>query len=362
MDKKKFGFLVHPRDRRDYFNKFPYVKWFPDFVVDFMTKHGNPVLVSKITGLRDANGEDVEGHIIAITMTAKQMLEDREQALKQIMRAVEYAKKKGVGLIGFGALTASLSRGGLSVGEQIEGIGITTGRAYTVKTVTGYAKKCITDFGFNKETVKVGIVGAAGSIGSGSAKILARWGVKNFVLVDLERKLEAVEDCMDAVVREGDEPHVTTTHKVHDIRGCDIIIAATNAPEVIITSRDLKPGALVINDAQPSDVSPDIITNRNDVLVIEGGVIRTSGIKCNFNLGLVSPEDTFCCLGEILVLAHHHHFKDFALGELNLDLIDQISEMSEGVPLQLAPFQNAVGEIPEAQIKNVRRIIESNRS
>lgn len=362
MDKKKFGFLVHPRDRRDYFNKFPYLKYFPNFIVDFLTKHGRPVLVSKITGLRDKDGEEIKGYIIAITMTAKQMLEDRKHALKQIMRAVTYAKKKNVGLIGFGALTASLSRGGLSVGEKISGIGITTGRAYTVKTVTGYAKRCIEEFGFDKQTVKIGVVGAAGSIGSGCAKILARWGVKNFVLVDLERKLESVEDCMDAVVREGDEPNVTTTHKVHDVRGCDIIIAATNAPEVIIQSHDLKPGALVINDAQPSDVSPDIITNRNDVLVIEGGVIRTSGIKCNFNLGLVSSEDTFCCLGEILVLAHHHHFSDFALGELNLDLIDQISAMSEGIPLQLAPFQNALGDIPEAQIKNVRRIIESNRS
>ena len=139
-----------------------------------------------------------------------------------------------------------------------------------------------------------------------------------------------------------------------------MVIAATNSPEVLIKSEDLSPGTIVINDAQPSDVSPEIIEQRKDVLIIEGGIINTPGIKCNFNLGLASREDTFCCLGEVLILAHNYHHKHFALGELELKLIDEITNMSSGMNIRLSKFQNTNGYIDEKQIEGVRKILKTN--
>lgn len=356
---KKIAFLVHPRDNTDFLRRFPYLRFLPKSVIAFLTKNMPPVVVSKITGLISKEGHPIEGDIIAITMTAKQMMEDRPAALKKIIQASKFAERRGVGIIGFGALTASLSKGGLDVVPEVKNMGITTGRAYTTKTVTDYVKRCIEEFGFNKDKVRIAIVGAGGSIGSSCAKILAQWGVRNFLFVDVVKRAEHLKSQVEHMSSVHFDARIETTHAIKDIKGWDIVITATNAPEALVSSDDLLPGAIIINDAQPSDVPVSVIKERKDILVIEGGVIHTPGIKCNFNLGLAGREDTFCCLGEVLVLAREGHFDNYALGELNTDLVAHIEEMSKDLNFTISKFQNSVQKyIPDVQIENVKGIIK----
>jgi len=152
MKRKAFAFLVHPRTQEDFFKKFPFFRILPRIIIDYLTCIMPPVVVSEITGLQDKKGHKIKGYIIAITMTARQMMKYRKKALNKIIQALEFAKKKDVGIIGLGALTASLTRGGLDLLEVSKDIKITTGRAYTVKTVTEYVTNVIQEFGFNKKT------------------------------------------------------------------------------------------------------------------------------------------------------------------------------------------------------------------
>ncbi len=356
---KKFAFLVHPRDNTDFLRRFPYLRFLPESFLSFLTKYMPPVTVSNITGLTTKEGTPIEGYIIAVTMTAKQMMEDREHALKKIISAAKFAEKKGVGMIGFGALTSSLSKGGLDVVPAVKEMGITTGRAYTTKTVTDYVKKCVEDFGFDKSKVKVAVVGAGGSIGSSCARILAAWGVRNFIFIDTEKRASHLKKQVEHMSSVHFDAKIDISHAIADIKGWDIIITATNTPEAVISSSDLMAGAIVINDAQPSDVPNSVIKERDDVLIIEGGVIHTPGIKCNFNLGLAGREDTFCCLGEVLVLAREGHFENYALGELDTDLVAHIEEMATDLKFSISRFQNSVQRyIPDVQIEKVRGIIK----
>ena len=354
---QKFGFLVHAREVEDIFRKFPALKIIPRGLLKIGMKYAPPIIASKITGLTTKESKPLDGYIFAITMTAKQMVEDREFALKKINQAINYAQKKGVGIIGLGALTASFSKGGLAINSKGKPIGITTGRAYTTKTVTDYVKQCIVEFGFNKSKVQIAIVGAGGSIGSSCAKILAYYGIKNFLFIDLPKRAEHLKQTIENIKMDQAEINIFISHSIHDIKNADIIITATNAPEVLVVSEDLTPGTIIINDAQPSDVSIDVLKNRQDVLVIEGGVIHTPGIKGHLNMGLADEEDTFCCLGEVLILAHNQHFEDFALGELDIKLINRIENMSEELSINLAKFQNSLGYISEEQIAYVKNII-----
>ena len=354
----KFGFLVHPRGLTDFLRKFPYLRFLPTSVLNFLTKRLPPVVVSKITGLLDKEGRAIEGYIIAITMTARQMVEDRARALMQIKRAVRFAQKKGIGLIGFGALTSSFSKGGLDLVDEVNKIGITTGRAYTVKTVTDYAKKYITECYQNKNQVRVAIVGAGGSIGSGCAKVLAEWGIQKFLFIDLEKRLTTLTAHIEHLRGNHHGIDIAISHKIKDIATSNIIIAATNSPEVLIKADDVMSGAIIINDAQPSDIAPEVL-ERDDVLVIEGGVISTPGIRCNFNLGLAGREETFSCLGEVLILAHNNHFENFALGELDMNLIHQIETMSKNLNIGIGRPQNDKGYISEDKIDRVKKIISS---
>lgn len=351
---RKFAFLVHPRDLDDFYKKFPYLRFLPDSFIYFLTRKMPPVHVSNITGLEDKNGQVLEGCIISIPLTARQMLEDRELARTKIREAIQYARKKGVGIIGLGALTASLSRGGKDVEDR--GVGITTGRAYTVKTVTEYVQYVTTHFSLPKKDITVAVVGAAGSIGSGCTEFLARNGYKHFILIDTKRRAERLKDVHET--SDDNHTHATfrATDQLKEVEQADIIITATSAPEAVIHADDLSAGAIIVNDAQPSDVGDDVY-DRDDVLVIEGGVIHTPGIKCNFNLGLADREDTFCCLGEVLILAHHHHFEHYALGYLNLNLIERITELERNLGFHLARPQNIHGYIDEQKMKHIKQIL-----
>ena len=359
MKEKKFAFLVHPRGFEDFLIKFPWFRFLPESVLYFLTMHMPPVVVSKITGLKNKDGKKIDGYIIAITMTARQMIEHRERALKKIKQATKLAEKKGVRLMGLGALTASFSRGGLDL-AGFSKVGITTGRAYTVKTVTNYVKLVMEVMGFDKEKIVVDVVGAAGSIGSSSAKVLAEYGIRNFILIDLEYKAWKVEEYIKHMKKIRGDLSFKVSHQISDIKDADIIIAATNAPEVLIKPDDLKSGAIIINDAQPSDVDPEVL-KREDVLVVEGGVVNTPGIRSNFKLGLHDKEDNFCCMGEVLILAHNNLFKDYALGELNLSLIKNIEMMSENLNFKLTKTQNSNGIIDNKKIERVKEIIRNRQ-
>lgn len=359
---QKIGFLVHSRDIKDLTRKYPILRFVPRIIVNFIARNLPPITVSKITGLKNEDSSDIEGFIIGITMTARQMIENRELALKKIIDACKYAEKKGVTIIGLGALTASFSKGGLDILPHIKKLKVTTGRAYTTKTVTDYVKHCIDRFGYDRSKVKIAIVGAGGSVGSSCGKLLSLWGVKNILLIDVQKRAEMLKKSLEHLESTNENLKVEISHSISSIKNSDIIITATNAPEAVLSSSDLSPGSIVINDAQPSDVPDKVILERSDILVIEGGIIHTPGIKCNFNLGLAHREDTFCCLGEVLILARRDHSDHYALGELDQNLISQIEGMAHDLGFGISKLQNSVQKyIPDTQIENVKSIIEKKK-
>src|SRR5262245_25498307 len=112
MNKADFAFIVHSRNREDLPRKFPILRFLPAKAFDFLTLRLPPFTVSRITGLVTSEGKKSEGIVIGIPMTAHQLLEHRERALKKILQAVESSKRKGALFVGLGAMTASLSQGG----------------------------------------------------------------------------------------------------------------------------------------------------------------------------------------------------------------------------------------------------------
>jgi fatty aldehyde-generating acyl-ACP reductase len=254
--------------------------------------------------------------------------------------------------IGLGAMTSSLSRGGKDVIENIPGVFVTTGRTYTVKNITDYIFYCLNLFNLKKEDVCVGVVGAAGGIGSGVVIMLSTAGFKNFVLIDLERKLENIKHKIFHFEKDDPKINIKISHQVSLVKICDIVIAATNAPEVVIKSEDVNPGTIIINDAQPSDVSPEIIKNRKDVLVIEGGVLFAPEINCHFNFGLSHKNEIFSCLAETLLLAYKDEKRHYSIEDLNLDFLHELSHSARKLRFSINKLQNSQGYISDDFIKN----------
>jgi fatty aldehyde-generating acyl-ACP reductase len=355
----KFAFIVHPRSRQDIQRKFPFFKFFPNTLTDMFTKYFPPITVSKVTGLKSLkNAMNIEGYIIAVLPTAHQLMENRELALKRIKQACTLAQNKGAKIIGLGGLTSSLSKGGLDLLSKV-GVGITTGHAYTSHNVTQNVISLCEYMELDKHKIKIGVVGAAGSIGSTVAKLLITNDFNNLLIIDVERKRSGCDELEVELRKIKPEISIDISHQIGDIKDCDIIVAATNAPEALIQAKDLKWGAIVIDDAQPSDVHYDVF-DRQDVLVVEAGVTYTPNINNNFNFGLKNKNDNFCCLAEVLILAANHWDKHYVINRASLELVDEISKFGNQLHFEIGDYQNFHELISPQKLAFVKNCIKQN--
>lgn len=358
-DMYSFAFLVHPRDKRDMNRRFPFLAKTPNWLNRFIQHHFWPITVSNITGLKSqADATEIPGFVITIPMTADEMLKNRVRAKKQILRATKLARNKGAKIVGLGALTSSLSRGGLDL-LGVSGIAVTTGHAYTGYTVTQTLLKQLKDAQIDYTNTKytIGIVGAAGSVGSISAEILVRAGIQSLLLIDIDRKMDSVNTLKTQLLSLNPKLKIKSTNDMSVLRDAIGIITATNAPEALVKGTYISKGTIIVDDAQPSDISPELY-ERNDVLVLEAGAVHTPGISTNFNMGLAHRNDNFCCLAEVLILASRKHVHNFVINRATFDDVTHIQEGGSKLGFTLAQAQNEHGLVPEEKIKHVASLVQ----
>lgn len=353
-----YAFIVHPRDANDVYRKYPFLKFVPLFLLHRALVYIWPVTLSKITGLVSVkSGREINGWVISVLPTAKQLITDRELALKHIKRALILAKKKGAKIVGLGGLISSLTKGGLDLINLVD-INLTTGHAYTAYNVTRNFFELVRYFGPHKGGIKIAIVGATGSIGSTSAQILVRAGYSDILLIDLERKKHLFDGLMKKISRINNKIKPKISYKIEDINTANYIITATNAPEALIRNHFVQSGSVIIDDAQPSDVADEVLT-REDVLTVEAGVVHTPEINSHFNFGLKNKHDNFCCMAELLLLASEEWNEHYVINKATLNMVDNISSMGQKHGFTLGQFQNRKGIISVDMLEKMKHIIQS---
>ena len=350
----KFGFLVHARSYKDIYRKYTFARVLPKSVVLFCMKHLWPITLSRVTGVASVHDrKEIPGYVIGITMTAEQMMNNRALALQKIREALFLAKGRGVKIIGLGGLTASLSGGGKELLDIP--IHITTGHAYTAFNITQNLFKVTEMFDIPKASLKVAVVGAAGSVGSICALMIARADYPIIYLIDLKRKHDAVYELEKEISKLNPKVKVIISDDIKNILECDYVITATNTPEALVTPDLVKDGMVIIDDAQPSDIHPDVLKMPN-VLVLEAGVVHTPGIYSHFNYGLKSKTDNFCCMAELLVLAANEWQEHYVIHRATLAHVDEISAMGEKLGFTVAAFQNFLESVKTDKINHVKSL------
>jgi fatty aldehyde-generating acyl-ACP reductase len=358
QNKYKFAFIVHPRYIKDAYREFSFFKNLPQNLVIRLVNNLPPLIVSQITGLRSQNNNlEIKGCMISINLFPEEMLNNRELAIKKIIKSIKIAQRKGVRIVGLGGLTSSVTRGGLDLVDNISNVHITTGHAYTAYNVISILKIFLDKLQIPLSKINVAIVGAAGSIGSSCAQILARDGIKRLLLIDIERKLERINTLLLPKLKELNRNlEILISNDLYLLKQEYFIITATNAPEALIRNDHLSSGTIILDDAQPSDVHPEVL-NREDVIVIEAGLVHTPNIKTHFNFGFKDKYDNYSCLAEILVLASIDYKDHFVIHRANLEAIDKIKEWSKNLGFRPSEFQNFNGPIDEEKIKKVINLI-----
>mgnify|MGYP003346522579 FL=1 len=138
------------------------------------------------------------------------------------------------------------------------------------------------------------------------------------------------------------------------VREADIVIAATNNPYVLLTAAHLKPGAIVIDAAQPKNVSEEIPRQRPDVIVIESAVVETPGVDVHFDLDL-APGEALGCLSETMILTAIGWHGHYSLGKADPSLAAHMIASGRSLGFRLAQFRNSTGYITGEQLHTIAR-------
>ncbi len=334
-----FAFLVHPRDISDVYRKYKFLKYFPQNLVESIIVFMWPVTLVKVKGLvSQKSKKEVRGHIISITMTAEQMLKDRKYASRKIINATKLAKRKGARVIGLGSLSSPVMSGGVDlVGKY--GIFVTNGNALTAGVTLMGVRDVAKRRRITLSQSTVAVVGATGSIGQAVSKLLIRdCSVPRIIIIGrtpsnitkLAEKLKKIKKDVDVVL----------STKISDIKSADIIITATSSSEVLIEPEYLKKDAVIYDVTQPQNVSKNIKKEREDVLVVDGGIVKLPpSVTYDFNMGI--PRGTaFACFTETILLGAEGIEKDFSIGKVKLDQVDYILKLADKYGVELAPLMS----------------------
>lgn len=332
---ESFAFIIHPRDISDTARKYQIMRYLPPFLINLICRHAPPLIASEITGLKSYNtGKPIKGWLLICPLTARQLLNDRKLGRRRIKATISLAEKLGAKIVGLGAMTASITSGGRDLIGNIK-IGITHGRTLTVgMTMIGVKRVAkIRDLDLPQTTMA--IVGATGSIGEAVSKLMIEEGIKKFILV--AKKLKHLVQLKKEMLEINPFLKIKISPKIHSIKNAEIVIVATSSPEILVNSEDLKYGAIVYDVTQPQNVSPAIAKKRKDLLIIDGGIVKTPGINYQFDLGL-PPETTFACLAETLILAAEGEYNSCLVGKVQLEKVKEMVELAEKYNFTHAPF------------------------
>ncbi len=148
---------------------------------------------------------------------------------------------------------------------------------------------------------------------------------------------------------------------VHDgLHDADIVITVTSARDAVIYPRDLKPGSIVCDVARPRDVSKDVARERDDVLVIEGGVIAVPGAHANFNFHFGFPPKTaYACMSETIMLALDGRYESFTLGKtVSPEQALETQRLAKKHGFALAGYRSFEKAVKDSDIEAIRHRAE----
>lgn len=348
-----FAFIIHPIDpKQDVSRKYPLLgKLLSEGQINFFSRFFPPVYISEITGIQSAaTGNELRGWFIAAPYTPATMMRLPVEAVyRKIIACGHMAERLGARLLGLGAYTSVVGDAGLTIAQRLD-IPVTNGDAYTVYMAIEAVRAAAARMDIALADASAAVVGATGVIGSVCAEILAH-DVPDLTLVG--RRAEALDAVRDRCA--GHRAMVTTSTDISAIYDADLILTVTSATHAVIEPQHLRPGAVVCDVARPRDVSHRVAKVRDDVLVIEGGMVEVPGpVDFGFNFGF-PPGKSYACMAETMALALDGRYADYSVGKhIDRQQVDEIGAIATKHGFRLSGFRSFERAVTDEHIDRVR--------
>lgn len=361
MPEDTFAFIIHPiRIKTDVARKYPLLaKLFTEGQLSAMSRFFPPVYLSEVEGVVSQDtGRSLKGWFIACPLTPTSMMSlPVEVVYRKLVDCGHRAEELGARIMGLGAFTSVVGDAGVTVAQRLE-IPVTTGDSYTVFVAVEAVKSAAQAMGLDVASAHVAVVGATGAIGKTSAELLARDAAR---LTLIGRRESALAEIRERCA--GFAAQVTASTDISAIYDADLILTVTSAVDAVIEPQHLKPGAVVCDVARPRDVSRLVADQRDDVLVIEGGMVEVPGpVDFHFDFGF-PPGKSYACMAETMALALEGRYADYTLGkDIHVDQVLEIGEIATRHGFKLSGFRSFEEAVTQAQIDRVRERAQVNRA
>jgi predicted amino acid dehydrogenase len=370
--RSRFAFVIHPLSQ-EYFRNVKALDAVADVTpgifmdgVEKMMAHVPPFVYSHVTGITSPTGAEVEGWLITVGGTPKELMaHDPEFTYSRLLAAADMAQKMGAQIMGLGAFTKVVGDAGVTVAKRAP-LPITTGNSYSASGALWAAHDAVRRLGI-AEVDKKGhikgkamVVGATGAIGSVCARLLAM-AADELWLVSIEpAKLLALKADIE---RENPRAtiHVGADADEH-IADMDVIVTATSgAGKKVLDIMKVKPGAVITDVARPLDLSAEDVAKRPDVLVIESGEIQLPGDPQMKGIGL--PKGVaYACLAETIVLALEGRYETFTVGRnIEWEKVKEIYRLGLKHGMKLAAISGVNGVYTDEDLAKIRELALAKR-
>ena len=360
---RRFAFVVHPLSQEYIKKGFPIPKNTPKFVMDqieTLAAHMPPMVYCKMENIVSPTGAQAEGWLISVGGTPKEMLSrSPEFTYRRLLHAAKIAEQLGAQIMGLGAFTKVVGDAGVTVARRSR-LPITTGNSYSASGALWAAADAMRRMGLvdvrpsdKRVMAKTMVIGATGSIGSVSARLLAM-AFDQVVLAG--RDMKKLEELKASILLDTPDARVVCSTNYDELLGdMDMIVTSTSgAGKKVLDITKVKPGCVITDVARPLDLPPEEVAKRPDVLVIESGEIelptKVRGMK---SIGL-PPNVIYACLAETIVLALEGRFEVFTVGrDTEWEKVKEIYRLGLRHGMKLAAISGVKGVYSDDDIARV---------
>ena len=368
---RRFAFVIHPLSQEFIKKGFPIPKGTPKFVMDkveTIAAHLPPMVYCKMENIVSPSGAEAEGWLISVDSTPKEMLaRSPEFTYRRLLAAAKMAEKMGAQIMGLGAFTKVVGDAGVTVARRAP-LPITTGNSYSASGALWAAHDAMQRMGLvpvppkgQRVQAKTMVIGATGSIGSVSARLLAM-AFDEVVLAG--RDLKKLEELKASILEDTPDAKVVCSTDYDSLLGeMDMVVTSTSgAGKKILDITKVKPGCVITDVARPLDLPPSEVAKRPDVLVVESGEIELpTEVRGMKSIGL--PKNViYACLAETIVLALEGRFEVFTIGrDTEWPKVKEIYRLGLKHGMKLAAISGVNGVFSDADIAKVVELAKAAR-
>jgi fatty aldehyde-generating acyl-ACP reductase len=269
----------------------------------------------------------------------------------KIIQTGRMAERLGAQILGLGAFTSVVGDAGVTIANALD-VPVTTGDAFTVSLAVQAIRDAALVMDISLSNATAAVVGATGAIGRVCAQLLSGEVGRLMLIARHENKLEALRETLKPWAR----AELAVSTNMEALEDAQLILTVTSAIHDVIRPEHLQPGSVVCDVARPRDVSAMVAAVRDDILVIDGGMVDVPGpVDFHFNFGF-RPGKAYACMAETMALALEGRFEDYTIGkEITLDRVNEITAMAQKHGFRLSGFRSFEPEVTPEQIEIVRR-------